>query len=212
MGLHSAELTGVLLAGGKSRRMGRDKRFVELDGHTLLDRTLSVYERLFSEILIIVAEPVLQLSGSSYRIVTDLIPDRGSLGGLYTGLFYATHQRAFVAACDMPFLNADVIKRMTELDHKADVVMVRLANGLQPMHAIYSKACLPLLKKMIDAEALKIQTLVHTPELLIRLVTEKDLRDVDPQLLSFVNVNSPADLEFARKLVRQQRGMAGGEQ
>lgn len=210
MSLHSTNLTGVLLAGGKSSRMGRDKRFIEFDGCALIERTLLVYKRLFSEILIVVAEPTPQLIGASYRIVTDLIPGRGSIGGLYTGLYYATHQRVFAAACDMPFLSADVIERMVDLGAGADVVMANLVNGLQPLHAIYSKACLPLMRNMIKTGVLKVQTLVHGPELLIRLVAEEELRDIDPQLLSFLNVNSPADLELAKKLIREQRGTASG--
>lgn len=204
-------MTGVLLAGGKSRRMGRDKRFLELEGRTLLERALSVLESLFSEVIVVVAEPVLRLSGLRHRVVTDLVPNCATLGGLYTGLSSAAHGRIFAAACDMPFLNQSVIKWMAKLDRNADVVMAQLANGLQPMHAVYSKACLPHLERMLNARNLKVQELSQTPGLSVRLVSEDELREADPQFLSFLNINTVADLEFARKLLAGKRTNLGGE-
>ena len=194
-------MTGVLVAGGKSRRMGRDKRFLELGGQALLHRALSVLQSLFDEVLVALAEPLPQLKGNGYQIVTDLIPDCATLGGLYTGLVSASQPRIFAVGCDMPFLNPETIKRLTELGAQADVVMPKLATGLQPMHAVYSKACLPHLERMAKAQELKVQGLSEVPGLTVRLVPEKDFLDVDPQLLSFFNINTPADLEFARKLL-----------
>lgn len=195
-------VSGVLVAGGKSRRMGRDKRLLELGGQALLWRILSVLQSLFVEVLVVVAEPLPQLSGQGYRVVTDLIPNRAALGGLYTGLSLASYSRIFAVACDMPFLNPAAILRLAELGGQADVVMPELATGLQPMHAVYAKACLPHLERMVQARHLKVQDLVEVPGLIVRLVPEKDFLDVDPQLLSFFNINTPADLEFARKLLR----------
>ncbi|MEE9203428.1 MAG: NTP transferase domain-containing protein, partial [Nitrospirales bacterium] len=112
-------------------------------------------------------------------------------------------------ACDMPFLNPRVIARLAEMDEHSDVVMVQLASGLQPMHAIYSKACLPHLERMAKAEALKVQEIVRSSGIAVRLVFEDEIRDLDPQFLSFFNVNTPADLEFARKLLAGQRPHRG---
>jgi len=84
---------------------------------------------------------------------------------------------------------------------QADVVMPRLATGLQPMHAVYSKACLPHLERMAKEQRLKVQNLAEVAGLTVKLVPEKDFLDLDPQLLSFFNINTPADLEFARKLL-----------
>ena len=189
------------MAGGKSRRMGRDKRFLELDGQPLLQRALSVLQGLFPEVLVAVAEPLPQLTGQGYRMVLDLIPNCATLGGLYTGLFFASHPRVFAIGCDMPFLNPKVVKRLAETGPQADVVMPRLATGLQPMHAVYSKACLPHLERMAKEQRLKVQNLAEIAGLTVKLVPEKDFLDLDPQLLSFFNINTPADLEFARKLL-----------
>lgn len=196
-----SNMTGVLVAGGKSRRMGRDKRLLELGGQTLLQRSLSVLQSLFDEVLIALAEPLPQLTGQGYRVVTDLIPNCATLGGLYTGLSSASHPRIFAVGCDMPFLNPAVIRRLAERGAQVDVAMPTLATGLQPMHAVYSKACLPHLERMAKAQELKVQGLSEVPDLTVRLVSEKDFLDVDPQLLSFFNINTPADLEFARKLL-----------
>jgi molybdopterin-guanine dinucleotide biosynthesis protein A len=199
-------MTGVLLAGGKSQRMGRDKRFLELDGRTLLDRSLSALETVFSDVLLVVAEPMPQLVGTPHRIVTDLVPNRATLGGLYTGLTAATHPRIFAAACDMPFLAPGVIARLAQLGQGFDLVLVQLASGPQPMHAIYSKACLPHIERMLSMQNLKVQDLGQAPGLSVRLVSEEEVREVDAQLLSFLNINTPADLEFARKLLTGRRG------
>lgn len=195
-------LAGVILAGGQSTRMGQDKRFLELAGQTLLERVLTVFEPLFAEILIVVAEPALRLAGLRHRVVTDLIPGCASLGGVYTGLSSAGAARIFAAACDMPFMNRQVIEYLAGVDPAADVVIPRLATGLQPMHAVYSKKCLPVLERMARGGALKLQDIIQAETLAVRIIPEDELRPRDPQLLSFLNVNSPADLELARKLVR----------
>ena len=194
-------MTGVLVAGGTSRRMGRDKRFLELGGQTLLHRALSVLQSLFAEVLVALAEPLPQLTGNGYRVVTDLIPNCATLGGLYTGLASAGHPRIFAVGCDMPFLNPEAIQRLVGLGAQADVVMPKLATGLQPMHAVYSKACLPYLEQMAKAQQFKVQALAEVHGLTVKLVPGKDFLDVDPHLLSFFNINTPADLEFARKLL-----------
>lgn len=201
------DITGVLLAGGKSRRMGLDKRFLQLGGETLLKRALSVYERLFSEILIVVAEPVPELNDMGHQIVTDLIPNCATLGGLYTGLSVTRRPRVFAAACDMPFLNPAVIGHLLQYCDD-DVVMPQLAGGVQPMHAVYSKACLPYFQRMMAMDNLSIQAVLENPGLRIRLVPENVLRTFDTELLSFLNLNTPEDAERARDLVRQDRGPA----
>jgi molybdenum cofactor guanylyltransferase len=195
------DMTGILVAGGKSRRMGRDKRFLELGGQTLLQRVLSVLQSLFGEVLVVLAEPLTQLEGQGYRVVTDLIPNCATLGGLHAGLSSASHRRVLAVGCDMPFLNPAVIRRLAEFGAQADVVMPKLVTGLQPMHAVYSKACLPHLEQMARTKQFKVQGLTEVPGLTVKLVPEKDFLDVDPQLLSFFNINTPADLEFARKLL-----------
>jgi molybdopterin-guanine dinucleotide biosynthesis protein A len=194
------EVTGVLLAGGKSRRMGEDKRYLVVGEQTLLERGLAVLQSIFCEVLVVIAQdsPPLKVAA---RVVRDLVPDCGSLGGLYTGLTQATTPYIFVVACDMPFLNQTVITQFTSRRGTADIVMARLADRLHPMHALYGKRCVPALEEMIRARQFKIQEVVSHSFLRVHYVTEADLLTIDPSGHSFYNVNTMADLEAARSLL-----------
>lgn len=198
----------MLLAGGRSRRMGRDKRFLELEGATLFARALCVLDDLFPEVLISVADALPEGTKVAHQVVTDVIPHCAALGGLYSSLSVAAHPRVFVAACDMPLLSAPVIRAMLDRDPQADIVMARLPQGLQPMHAAYSKACLPHLEAMAREGNLKMQELAEREGLVVRIVAEHELRaqGIDSPALSFLNINTPADLEFARKLLASRSG------
>lgn len=196
------DVTGVLLAGGKSRRMGEDKRHLLVGEQTLLERGLAVLRSIFQDVLVVIAQdsPPLDVEAN---VVRDLVPDCGSLGGLYTGLAQATTPYIFVVACDMPFLDPAVIAQFTSRRASADIVMAKLAARLHPMHALYSKRCLPVVERMIHARQLKIQEMTSDRSLHVKYVTEDDLRTIDPSGRSFQNVNTPADLEVARSLLAQ---------
>ena len=194
------EVTGVLLAGGKSRRMGEDKRYLVVGEQTLLERGLGVIRSMFHEVLVVIAQDSAPLDIDA-RIVRDLVPDCGSLGGIYTGLTQATTPYIFAVACDMPFLNQAVITQFTNRRDPADIVMARLATRLHPMHALYGKGCLPAMEQMIVARQLKIQELVSHASLRVQYVTEADLLSIDPSWRSFHNVNTPEDLEAACSLL-----------
>ena len=194
------EVTGILLAGGKSRRMGEDKRHLVVGEQTLLERGLAVLRSTFQDVLVVIAQDSPPL-GVDARVVRDLVPDCGSLGGLYSGLMQATTPWVFVVACDMPFLNQAVIAQFTSRRATADIVMAKLDARLHPMHALYGKQCLPVLEQMIRARQLKIQEMVSHTSLRVQYVTEKDLLTIDPSGRSFYNVNTLADLEAARSLL-----------
>jgi molybdopterin-guanine dinucleotide biosynthesis protein A len=194
------EVTGVLLAGGKSRRMGEDKRYLVVGEQTLLERGLGVLHSIFQEVLVVIAQDSPPL-GVDARVVRDLVPDCGSLGGLYTGLTQAAAPCIFVVACDMPFLDQAVIAQFTTRRASADIVMAKFGTLLHPMHALYGKRCLPALEQMIRNRHLKIQELVSHASLRVQYVTEADLLTIDPSGRSFHNVNTPEDLEAARSLL-----------
>jgi len=193
-----ADVTGVILAGGKSRRMGEDKRFLTVGTTTLLDRCRSVMLSIFPEVLIVTAQDSPPLEGRGCLVYQDLIPDCGSLGGLYTGLKKATCDRMFIVACDMPFLNHEMIRFFLGRDPAADVVMGRLPGGLQPLHAVYGKRALPVFERMALTRRLKIQDVVSEPSLRITLVDAPEWSHLDPDSRSFQNVNTPEDLLAAR--------------
>ncbi|MBU6480564.1 MAG: molybdenum cofactor guanylyltransferase [Nitrospirae bacterium] len=196
------DVTGVLLAGGKSRRMGEDKRYLVVGEQTLLERGLAVLRSIFQEVLVVIAQDSPPLDVDA-RVERDMVPDCGSLGGLYTGLMQATTPYVFVVACDMPFLDPAVIAQFTNRRATADIVMGKLGARLHPMHALYGKRCLPVVEQMILARELKIQEMVSHASLRVRYVTDADLLTIDPSGRSFHNVNTPAELELARSLLAQ---------
>lgn len=194
------EVTGILLAGGESRRMGEDKRYLVVGKETLLERGLSVLRSTFQEVLVVIGQDSPPLNVGA-RVVRDLVPHCGSLGGLYTGLMQATTPWVFVVACDMPFLDQAVISQFTSRRSIADIVMAKLSARLHPMHALYGKQCLPIMEQMIRAQQLKIQEIVLATSVRVLYLTEADLFTTDSSERSFYNVNTPADLETARFLL-----------
>ncbi len=187
-------VSGILIAGGKSRRMGQDKRFLRVGQKSLFRRTLEVLTATFTETIVVLAEPVAALDVQGCRVVYDQIPNAGSLGGLYTGLVAATKPRVFAVACDMPFLESKVIRSMISCDESADVVVAELSGRFQPMHAVYSQRCRPFLKTMAEQRDLKIQKLFRQGELRITVVDTRHLGILESGLRSFENINTPDDL------------------
>ncbi|WP_455376868.1 molybdenum cofactor guanylyltransferase [Petrachloros mirabilis] len=192
------DVTGLLLAGGKSRRMGTDKRFLHVGDRTLFERTLHALRIVFPEVVVVIAQDSEPLD-APVPVLRDVIPNCGTLGGLFTGLKLAKTPYVFVVACDMPFLEPRVIEAFIERRGDADVLMAK-AHGLQPMHAVYGKRCLPVMEDMLKTRELRIQHIIQSPLLKIRLLEEQDLQQIDPSGKSFVNVNTPSDLEVARTL------------
>ncbi len=199
------EISGVVLAGGKSRRMGTDKRRISIHGQPLLDRVLSVFLNLFPEVLLVLAEEDLEKPDERITMVTDVVPGCAAVGGLYSGLYHARHPRIFVAACDMPFLDPDVVSYCVNVAPEADVVLAELEHGLQPLHAVYSKRCVPCVKAMMDAKDFCLRHLADQPGLNVHRLPEVEMKRLNPQLLSFLNVNSPDDVEFARSVAPVSR-------
>lgn len=193
------DVTGVLLAGGKSRRMGEDKRFMLVGQRTLFERTCTVLCELFEQVCIVIAQdsPPLQ---AEVPVVRDLIPDCGSLGGLYTGLQLAKTQHIFLAASDMPFLNPDVIRYMVYLKDQADIVISRWETRLQPTHAVYGRDCLPVIEEMMNLHNKKIHSMIDHSALRVRVIAESEIRQIDHDGRSMFNINTPSDLEAAQSL------------
>jgi molybdopterin-guanine dinucleotide biosynthesis protein A len=140
------------------------------------------------------------------RVIPDLIPNSGSLGGIYTGLSAAAHPKGFFVACDMPFLNPDLITMLVREAEGWDVVVPRVEGELQPLHAVYAKSCLPFIKEAIDLGMLKIARFF--PKVKVKTIDEPALRAVDPHLLGFMNVNTPLELEKAEAIRRQRSSAA----
>jgi len=188
-------MTGIILSGGKNARMGENKAFIRINGERLIDRTIRIFRGLFDEIVLVTNDPLAYLE-FDLKIVTDIIKGKAALGGIYTGLFHASCEHAFVCPCDMPFLNAEFIRYMRERARNYDVVVPVQPEGFQPLHAIYSRRCLPAIKKCIDKDRLKI-TGFYKKARVLELPAEA-IAPFDPEGRIFFNVNSPDDLETAK--------------
>lgn len=142
------KMTGIILAGGKNSRMGTNKAFLKLDGILLIERIKAVLNELFPEIIIVTNDPLSYTRLFSAVIVTDIYKNKGALGGIYAGLFFASENHAFITACDMPFINKDLIAHLAGLAANYDIVVPQGADGMQPLHAVYSKNCLAPIKRI----------------------------------------------------------------
>ena len=184
-------MTGIILAGGGNTRMGQNKAFLRVGGERLIDRTVQLFRSLFREVIIVAANPLDYLDQDAV-IVTDILPGRGALGGLYTGLFYAADEYAFVAACDIPFLNRSFIEYLASQANGYDIVIPAPPDGLQPLHAVYSRRCLPAIRSLLDRNRLQIKEFY--PGRTILRIEPDILRSFDPEGRMFINVNTPDDL------------------
>jgi len=190
------EITGIILSGGKSIRMGQDKAFIEIGGIPIIHRIHALFERLFNEIIIVTQQEEL-FPNLNVKIYPDLIPNRGVLGGLYTGLFFSGFPFSFCVGCDMPFLKESVIEYLLRNIQGYDVVVPRTKDGFQPLHAIYSKNCLEPIKKAIQQEKYKI--IDFYPIVRVKIIEEHEFTSLDPMNESFINVNTPEELLFIQK-------------
>jgi molybdopterin-guanine dinucleotide biosynthesis protein A len=192
-------ISGIILAGGKSTRMGRDKGMLEIGGKRLIGRLVDGLQRIFPEVIIVANVPGLY-DDLGVRVVPDLIPDKGSLGGIYTAAAIACHPWAFVMACDMPFFNPSLIRYLATLSGDWDAV-VPYTDDWEPLYALYAKTCLPHMERLIHSGDLKIARFF--PHVRVRRVRKEELEPYDPEGLSLYNMNTPEEFARAEEWWRQ---------
>jgi len=176
-----------------------------MGGQTLLERAVARLGGVFQEILVVTSQKGLkQIEESSLEfgpkvsLITDLCPGKGSLGGIYSGLAMSPAFHNLVVACDMPFLNRHLLAYMVRQAPGSDVIIPRLGGIPEPLHAIYSRNCLGPMKALLDNDRLKI--IDFFPQVRVRYIEEEEIAPLDPQRLSFFNVNTAADLQRAQEL------------
>ena len=200
------DATAVVLAGGKSRRLGRDKAVEPIGGQPLIQRVLDRLAQVTKDAVVVVNDASradeLSLPGGVHTAV-DLFPDRGSLGGIYTGLSAAETEWAVAVACDMPFLNVALLEHILSRREKVDAVVPVLDGRPEPTHAAYSKVCLPHMERRLRANDLKIARFFD--EVRVGYVEQLEVERFDPEHLSFFNVNTEEDLERALRLAAEGR-------
>ena len=191
-------MTGVIQAGGKSTRMGgQPKALLELGGRRIIERVLDAIAPVVDDVLVVTNTPELY-AFLGLPMVADVYPDHGSLGGIFSGLTAATGDAAFTVACDMPFLHRDVARLVVARAGEGDVVIPRVGQQMETMHAVYGKTCLGPIEARLTAGRLKIVGFFDS----VRVV-EIDEADVArhraPDVV-FMNVNTPEELARARAL------------
>ena len=197
-------MIGIILAGGESRRMGRDKVFLDAAGVPLFERVHGVLRQIFRDIIVVSNNPR-WFHAYGVRVIPDLIPGQGALGGLYTGLKHASNDRAFCFAADMPFLNPRLIRYMMERGYEGDVIIPKTSDGLQPLHAIYSQACLKPIEDLISRGNLKIVDFFRY--VTVVYISESEILTHDPKMISFLNINTKEDLRQVEHLLTQSLGV-----
>ncbi|HEY2991342.1 MAG TPA: molybdenum cofactor guanylyltransferase [Methylomirabilota bacterium] len=192
-------MTGVIQAGGKSTRMGGEpKALLELGGRRIIERVLDAVRPVVDDVLIVTNTPDLY-GFLGVPMVPDVYPDHGSLGGIFSGLAAAGGEAAFTVACDMPFLHPDVARLVVGRAGEGDVVIPRVGEQLETMHALYAKACLPHIEARLKAGRLKIVGFFD--DVRVVEIPETDVARHRAPDVVFMNVNTPDELARARALV-----------
>ncbi len=213
----TSDVTGVVLAGGKGSRLGRDKALVRLGRESLLERAVRRLRLTASSVVIVVSAPgelrgLGFLEGQGVEIAVDALSCGGPLAGIHAGLKAARTDRCVVVGCDMPFVDAGLLAYMAEGLEDADVV-VPLIEGrgfVEPLCAAYSRACVLAIERVTSCGPARVVRLFD--EVRVRYVGEDVWRRFDPEGLSFVNINTPSDLARVRMILRRQpdgRGACG---
>lgn len=210
-GTNAESISGVVVAGGQSRRMGHDKRRLKLwgaAGPTLLEHTVAVIGALCADVIVVLNDPE-SWPELAAQLVPDVYPDGGALGGIYSGLNAAQHSHALVVAADMPLLNRDLLHWMIAQPRDYDVLVPRLADatqarnrlGVESLHAIYSRACLAPMAQQLDAG--NPQVIGFYDHVRVRYIESSLVAEFDPAGHAFRNVNTPADLAAVQRVLQQ---------
>ena len=193
-------LTVSIQAGGQSSRMGEDKALKTFLGRPLIQRVIERLSPIADEVIVTTNHPE-AFSFLDVRLIPDLKPGRGALGGLYTAIASATYPTVAVVACDMPFASAAFIETAGRLlvEEEADVVIARSDEGYEPLHAIYRRdVCLPAIEAAIDADQWKV--IAWFPQVKVRVLTTEELKQMDSFGLAFWNVNTPEEFAKAEQI------------
>jgi molybdopterin-guanine dinucleotide biosynthesis protein A len=192
------EASAIILAGGRNTRIARNKAFIQLPaGQTILQNTLDLLGEIFPEIIIVTNKKHAYLR-FGVQVVEDLIKGSGPLGGIFTGLCFSASRVSFVVACDMPFIKPALIRLLLQKSGTSDVVIPEVNGEIEPLFALYSKDCIPVMLEHLQKQNLKIRQAVA--KLRVKKVGAAEIDRLDPQHLSFFNINTREDLKRAESL------------
>ncbi len=203
-------LSIVIQAGGQSSRMGEDKALKLFLGRPLIQRVIERLSPIADELLVTTNRPQ-EYAFLNTRLVADLKPGRGALGGLYTAIASATQPLVAVVACDMPFASTKLIETASSLmvEEEADVVIAKSEEGYEPLHAVYRReTCLPAIESAIEADLWKV--IAWFPQVKVRVLSSEEIKEADPDGLAFWNVNTPEEFAKAEEISLSLKGRGLG--
>lgn len=197
MAIEKFNLSGVLLTGGESRRMGRNKAFLEIGGKPLIERSLEVLNAVCKEVLISSSKDIDLYTGYGYKVIPDIIQEKGPLGGLFSVLQQVSYEQIFLVACDMPLLNEKAIAYTYKELGDYDAVIPYALGRKHPLHACYHQRILPLVEEKIQEDKLRLTDLLSVCRTkIVKLDSEiKDRTERELLEQSFMNINTPAEWE-----------------
>lgn len=199
--------TGVILAGGENRRMPALKAFIEIDGEKIIERNLKIMKKLFKEIFIVTNQPEIYLY-LGIPLLGDIFNVRGPMTGIFTSLLNSSNHWVFISACDMPFVNEHLIRYMAAKRNNYDAVAPMLEGKTEPLFTFYSKRLILYMEKAIIAGKTGLKKFLDNKR--VNYISTKEIKNIDPEVRSFININTPEDVKFylrpkgvSRKLSRK---------
>jgi molybdopterin-guanine dinucleotide biosynthesis protein A len=186
-------------------RLGRAKALEIINKQSLIERTIDCLSTISQALLVVTSQEqfgIIAAARPKEKLIVDIYPGKGALGGIYTGLASADSSYSLVVGCDMPFLNRDLLCYLIDIAPNFDVVVPRIGDEFEPLHAVYSRNCLAPIKDMIDRDRLGISQLFELVK--TRYVDKDEIVKFDPQCLSFFNINNLDDLRKAKDLIGQR--------
>lgn len=191
-----SDITGVILVGGKSRRMGRDKAFMIIEDLPVIERIIGVMRGCFKDLLLVGDRPE-RFESYGLPVAPDIYPG-SSLGGLYTGLHTAATNRIFVTSCDIPFPNPALIRLICAETAPYDAVIPATHGGLEPLFAWYRKTCLPSMQAALEDGNYRITGLLR--QLQIKTIASEQLMQIDTTGRALLNINTPEEYAACKEL------------
>ncbi len=186
-------------------RLGRAKALERINKQSLIERTIDCLSIVSQALLVVTSQEQFRLVAAARlkgKVIVDIYPGKGALGGIYTGLASADSFYSLVVGCDMPFLNRDLLCYLIDLAPNFDVVVPRIDDMLEPLHAVYSRDCLAPIKELIDKDRLGVSQLFNLVK--TRYVGKDEIAKFDPRCSSFFNINTLDDLRKAKDLIEQK--------
>jgi molybdopterin-guanine dinucleotide biosynthesis protein A len=188
-------ISAIILAGGQSRRMGRDKALIDFNGRPIIAHVIETLRELADDV-IVVSNRADEYARFAARIVPDYDPPSGPLGGIAAGLSAAKNDLSIVVACDMPFLNQALLRYLIDRAEEVDAVVMQFENEYEPLHAVYRRTCLPFIQQHLAQGDRRVISFFDDVKLLT--ISEEEWCRIDPTARSIANLNTPEDLQRAQ--------------